>query len=112
MNSQSDIKEVTDAILHFRNERDWEKFHNGKDLAICLNVEASELLELFLWKESEEIKTDKLKDELADVFYTAFLLANKYNLDVKAIVLDKLKKNELKYPIDKSKGSNKKYDEL
>lgn len=108
----SDIKELTNEILKFRDQRDWAQFHNGKDLAISLNVEASELLELFLWKKDNEVNLDKLKDELADVFYSAFLLANTYNIEVKDIVIEKLRKNELKYPIDKSKGSNKKYNEL
>jgi NTP pyrophosphatase (non-canonical NTP hydrolase) len=86
--------------------------NNPKDLAIGLSIEASELLELFLWKNSEEANLDKVKEELADVFGYAFLLAEKYNLDVKQIILDKIKINEQKYPIDKSKGTAKKYNEL
>lgn len=107
-----EIAELTKKILAFRDARDWAQFHTGKDLAICMNVESSELLELFLWKKSEEVDTNKLKEELADVFYSALLLAHQYNLDVNDIVMDKLKRNEEKYPVDKSKGSNKKYDQL
>ena len=107
-----DIGEITQALLKFRNERDWEQFHNPKDLALAINVEAGELLELFLWKNSENANTEKIKEELADVFAYAFLLAEKYKLDVKEIVLDKISKNGEKYPIEKAKGTAKKYDEL
>lgn len=107
-----DIEEITLELLKFRNERDWEQFHNPKDLALAINVEAGELLELFLWKNSESVNTDKIKEELADVFAYAFLLAEKYKLDVKEIVLDKISKNGEKYPVEKAKGTAKKYDEL
>lgn len=108
----TDSQEITKALLQFRNERDWEQFHNPKDLALAINIEAAELLELFLWKKSEEADIEKIKEELADVFSFAFLLAEKYGFDVKEIVLDKIKTNGQKYPIDKSKGTAKKYDEL
>ena len=104
--------DITTALLHFRNERDWEQFHNPKDLALAINVEASELLELFLWKDPKDANIEKVKEELADVFAFAFLLAEKYNLDVKEIVLDKIKKNAEKYPIEKAKGKATKYNEL
>ena len=104
--------DITTALLHFRNERDWEQFHNPKDLALAINVEASELLELFLWKDPKDANIEKVKEELADVFAFAFLLAEKYNLDVKEIVLDKIKKNAEKYPVDKAKGKATKYNEL
>jgi NTP pyrophosphatase (non-canonical NTP hydrolase) len=107
-----DIEEITKELLKFRNERDWEQFHNPKDLALAINVEAGELLELFLWKNSENANAEKVKEELADVFAYAFLLAEKYKLDVKEIVLDKIAKNGEKYPVEKAKGSAKKYDEL
>jgi len=107
-----DIKEITAELLKFRNERDWEQFHNPKDLALAINIEAGELLEEFLWKKAEEAKTEKVKEELADVFAYAFLLANKYDFDVKQIVLEKIKSNGEKYPIDKAKGIAKKYNEL
>lgn len=108
----SETQEIIQALLKFRNERDWEQFHNPKDLAIALNVEAAELLELFLWKNHDEANKEKAKEELADIFAYALLLAEKYNLDVKSIVLEKIKKNGEKYPVDKAKGNAKKYDEL
>lgn len=107
-----DIEEIINELIAFRNERDWAQFHNPKDLALALNVEAGELLELFLWKSAEEADREKLKEELADVFSFAFLLAEKYQFDVKEIILEKIKKNAAKYPIEKAKGTAKKYDEL
>ncbi|WP_090987005.1 nucleotide pyrophosphohydrolase [Pedobacter suwonensis] len=106
------IEEITAALIKFRDERDWAQFHNPKDLALALNIEAAELLELFLWKNAEDANVDKIKEELADVFSYALLLAEKYNLDVKQIILDKIKLNDTKYPVDKAKGTAKKYDEL
>ncbi|SNX60572.1 NTP pyrophosphatase, house-cleaning of non-canonical NTPs [Nitrosomonas ureae] len=108
----SDIKEITQALLKFRDERDWAQFHNAKDLALALNIEAAELLEAFLWKASEQADIDKVREELADVIAFALLLAEKYDLDVKQIVLQKIEQNTLKYPVEKSRGSAKKYTEL
>jgi NTP pyrophosphatase (non-canonical NTP hydrolase) len=99
-------------LLKFRNDRDWEQFHNPKDLALAINVEAGELLELFLWKDPEKADIDRVKEELADVFAFAFLLSEKYQFDVKEIILDKIKKNAEKYPVDKAKGKANKYTEL
>ena len=90
----------------------WEQFHNPKDLAVALNIEAGELLENFLWKSPEGADKEKVKEELADVFAYAFLLADKYNFDVKEILLEKIKKNGEKYPVEKSKGTAKKYTDL
>jgi NTP pyrophosphatase (non-canonical NTP hydrolase) len=105
-------EEIIEALLKFRNERDWEQFHNPKDLALAINVEAGELLELFLWKNADEANTEKVKEELADIFSFAFLLADKYQFNVKDIVLDKIQKNAEKYPVEKAKGTAKKYNEL
>jgi NTP pyrophosphatase (non-canonical NTP hydrolase) len=105
-------KEITIALLKFRNERDWEQFHNPKDLALAISIEAGELLELFLWKDPSLANKEKVKEELADVFSFAFLLAEKYGFDVKEIILEKIKTNSQKYPVDKAKGTAKKYDEL
>ncbi len=108
----NDIEQILQKLIEFRNERNWEQFHNPKDLALAINVEAGELLELFLWKNADDANKEKVKEELADVFAFAFLLAHKYELDVKQIVLEKIQKNAEKYPIDKSKGTAKKYNEL
>ena len=108
----ADIEEITTALKQFRDERDWEQFHNPKDLALAINIEAGELLELFLWKNAEDANKEKVKQELADVFSFALLLADKYNLNVKQIILDKIKLNGEKYPVDKAKGTAKKYNEL
>lgn len=105
-------EKIIEALLKFRNERDWEQFHNPKDLALAINVEAGELLELFLWKSPDEANKEKVKEELADIFAYAFLLADKYQFDIKDIVMEKIKKNGEKYPVDKSKGNAKKYNEL
>ena len=108
----SDIKEIIKELTEFRDAREWEQFHNPKDLALALNIEAGELLENYLWKESSEADVEKVKEELADVLSYAFLLAEKYNFDIKEIILNKIKLNSSKYPIEKSKGTAKKYNEL
>ncbi len=108
----SDLEDLRKAIVQFTQERDWDQFHNGKDLALALSIEAAELNELFLWKEAKEVNVEKVKEELADVFNYAILIADKYGLDIKQIVLDKIKRNAEKYPIDKAFGSAKEYNEL
>ena len=108
----TDIQELTMAISQFNKDRDWEQFHNGKDLSIALSIEASELLEAFLWKDPKDVKIDKVSEELADVFCYAFQIAEKYNLDVKEIVIKKLAKNAEKYPVEKAKGVATKYNEF
>jgi len=105
-------EEIIQALLKFRNERDWDQFHNPKDLALAISIESAELLELFLWKNAEDANKEKVKEELADVFSFAFLLAEKYEFDVKEIVLDKIKTNGVKYPVEKAKGTSKKYTDL
>lgn len=107
-----DWERLTEKLIAFRDERDWEQFHNPKDLALALSIEAAELNELFLWKKSEEANQEKIKEELADVLAYALLLADKYNLDIDQIVTDKIKKNGEKYPVDKAKGKSDKYDQF
>jgi len=112
---RNSMEEILEKILTFRRDRDWEKFHTPKDLAISLSLEASELLENFQWKDSEEAlrtKREDIKDELADVFIYSLLLAHDLNLDIKEIIENKIQKNEKKYPVEKAFGSNKKYTEL
>ena len=108
----SDLEELRKAIVQFTQERDWDQFHNGKDLALALSIEAAELNEAFLWKDASQVNVEKVKEELADIFNYAILIADKYDLDVKQIVLDKLRRNAEKYPVDKAYGSAKKYNEL
>lgn len=108
----SEIEEITQKLIEFRNERDWEQFHNSKDLAVALSIESSELLELFLWKGNEEVDGEKLKDELADVISYCLLLAEKHQLSIPGIIEAKIQKNKLKYPVEKAKGKSTKYTEL
>lgn len=108
----SEIKKITEAIIKFRDERDWEQFHNSKDLALALSIEAGELLEQFLWKGPEDADVEKVKEELSDVLIYAFLIAEKYDFDIEKIVLNKIRSNSSKYPIDKAKGTSKKYTEF
>jgi NTP pyrophosphatase (non-canonical NTP hydrolase) len=105
-------KELQKVLVEFRDEREWEQFHNPKDLALALSIEAAELNELFLWKKPEEANLAKIKDELADVFAYALLLAERYDLDINEIVKNKVKKNGEKYPVSKAKGVSTKYDQL
>ena len=108
----SDFEKMKTKVKQFTIDRDWDQFHNGKDLAIALSGEASELLNAFLWKKPEDVKIEKVREELADVLNYAFLIADKYNLDIKGIMLEKLKANALKYPAEKAKGRADKYNEL
>jgi NTP pyrophosphatase (non-canonical NTP hydrolase) len=111
----TEYREIVNKLIEFRNERDWEQFHDSKNLALALFLEAAELNELFLWKkdsEAEAVNQERLKEELADILAYAFLLAEKHNLDIFEIVREKIKRNGEKYPADKSKGTAKKYNEL
>jgi len=109
------LKHLQQKIIEFRDARNWKQFHTLKDLAISLSLEAGELLENFQWKSSEEAVRDNfenMKDELADVVIYALLLAHELGIDLEEAIMDKMKKNEQKYPIEKSFGSKKKYNEL
>ena len=107
-----DFESMMAKVKQFTIDRDWDQFHNGKDLAIALSGEAGELLNAFLWKKPEDVKIEKVREELADVFNYAFLIADKYNLDIEKIMDEKLRINGEKYPVDKAKGTAKKYNEL
>lgn len=111
----SDIQSIIDLLVRFRDERDWAQFHDSKNLATAISIEAAELNELFLWKtikESEEVDKDKIKEELADILAFSFLLAHKHGFDVKDIMEEKIRSNSVKYPVAKSKGTARKYNEL
>ena len=107
--------QLLEMIKKFVSERDWEQFHDPKNLALSLNLESSEVLELFQWTKNNEIdssKADKIPDELADVYYWLLLLADYYKIDLDQALEDKLTKNKSKYPINKSKGKPNKYTDL
>ncbi len=108
----NDIQTLTNALISFRDDRDWAQFHNPKDLALAISIEAGELLELFLWKDAADVSVEKLKGELADVLSFSFLLAHKLKLDVGEIVMAKIKENDEKYPVEKAKGNATKYTDL
>src|SRR6056297_3159103 len=99
------IDEIRKKLLAFRDDRDWAQFHNPKDLALAINIEAGELLELYLWKDADQANPERVKEELADIFSFAFLMADKYDLDIKEIIFDKIKSNNKKYPVEKAKGT-------
>jgi len=103
-----------DKVNQFRDERNWRQFHNEKDLALSITLEASELLEIFQWKTAAEgvEDLDAIKDELADVLIYAYMLADNLNLDIDDIIERKLIKNNEKYPVEQSRDNNSKYTEL
>lgn len=108
-------QETINQVLKFRDDRNWKQFHNPKDLALSISLEAAELLEVFQWSGSDtvcESKKDKIREELADVLSYCILMADRCSLDMDEIVREKMKRNGEKYPVEKAKGSTKKYDEL
>ena len=108
------MSESMQRINQFRDERNWRQFHNEKDLAISISLEANELLELFQWKTPEESKEnpERLKEELADVLIYSYMMADNLGFDIDEIIAEKLIKNARKYPAPKSFGQKKKYNEL
>ena len=104
-------KETIERILKFSEERDWDQFHTPSNLAKSISIEANELLECFQW-DNDSYSIDRVKEELADVIVYCVDMLDKLNLDVDEIVNDKMSKNELKYPVEKAKGTAKKYTEL
>ena len=110
-----EVNVLINEIIKFRDERDWEQFHDTKNLAIAISIEASELNELFLWKtveESEKVSRDRIKEELADILTFSLLLAQKHGFNIVDIVREKVNANSKKYPVEKSKGTAKKYNEF
>ena len=118
MKSGTSLADMQKMIRKFVDDRDWDQFHNPKDLSISLALEAAEVMEHFQWKNLEEMRRhalDKKSDvgeELADVFYWVLLLANKLDIDLVSAFTKKMDKNISKYPVEKAKGSHKKYTEL
>lgn len=108
-------QETINEVLKFRDDRDWKQFHNPKDLAISISLEAAELLEVFQWSATDvvcENKLDKIKEELADVVNYCILMADTCGLDLDEIVTEKVKRNNEKYPVEKAFGSKEKYTQL
>ena len=108
-------QEIINQIIKFRDDREWKQFHNPKDLAISISLEASELLAVFQWSgadTSSKNKIEKIKEELADVVNYCILMADACGLDLDEIVQAKIEKNNEKYPVEKSKGKSDKYDKL
>lgn len=120
MDNTDTIADLRHQVLQFRQARNWEQFHDPKNLAMALAIEAAELQEIFLWKSETEIEEllnkktgqEKVQEELADIFIFLLYLTEAVNLDLAEAVKAKLRKNEAKYPIAKSYGCNKKYSEL
>ncbi|MCA9339132.1 nucleotide pyrophosphohydrolase [Candidatus Saccharibacteria bacterium] len=114
----NDLERMQQRISKFRDARDWKQFHNPKDMALSLTLEAAEVLEHFQWKSNKEIKEELLKDktklseELADVLYWVLLMSHDLSIDIERVFEEKMKQNEEKYSIDKAKGTHKKYTEL
>ena len=108
-------QETINQVLKFRDDRNWKRFHNPKDLALSISLEAAELLEVFQWSGSDtvcESKKDKIREELADVLNYCILMADVCGLDMDEIVQEKIKRNNAKYPVEKAKGKADKYDQL
>lgn len=113
------LDQAVEALLKFRKDRDWEQFHTPKNLSMSISIECAELMEHFQWKSGAEIeeylKTEelaKVRDELADIASYLLLLTNDLEIDLNKAILDKVRKNDLKYPVDKSRGRHNKYDNL
>jgi len=110
-----EIKDLSNQIIEFREQRNWEQFHKIKDLVLGLDIEVSELMELFLWKSDDEIgeiPKEPIKHELADIFIYLTYIAEKFEINLEEAVLEKIVLNGKKYPVSKSFGSHKKYNEL
>ena len=103
---------ILQQLRQFRDERDWAQFHNPKDLALAISIEAAELNEQFLWKQPDEARPERVREELADVLLYAFQLADVYGWNLQELMEEKIARNAEKYPIDKARGSATKYDEL
>lgn len=120
MDSERKIQELKELVKEYCEKRDWDQFHGAKNLAIALSIEVSEILEHFRFKSEKEVeelfqnslKREEIEDEMADVLYFLLRMAQKYNVDLDEAFNRKMEKNEKRYPLEKSKGSNKKYNEL
>lgn len=118
MDEINNLKEITEIIKKFRDERDWMQFHNHKDMALSIVLEAAELLEHFQWKSKKEINKyakenkEEIAEEVADIAICLLELADNMKIDISKAIMKKLKKNAKNYPVAKAKGSNLKYNKL
>lgn len=120
MDQKTNIHELKEKIKKYCEDRDWDQFHGAKDLATALIIESAELLEHFRFKSKKEVeelfsnekKRNEIEEEMADILYFLVRLAQKYDVDLTKVLNKKMEKNEKRYPIEKAKGSNKKYNEL
>ena len=120
MDHETKIAELKEMVRQFCEVRDWDQYHNAKELAIGIITEAGELLDHFRFKTEQQIddmfksanKKEEISEEIADIFYFLLRLAQRYNIDLTGELNKKMEKNEKKYPVDKSRGSNKKYTEI
>ena len=120
VDNETNIQQLKEKVKAFCDARDWDQFHDAKEIAIALSIEASELLEHFRWKNKNEIKDklndpvkkEEIEDEMADIFYLLLRIAQMYDIDLSNALDRKMEKNDKKYPVDKSRGSSKKYNEL
>jgi dCTP diphosphatase len=118
MDREANLSELTKVVLQFRDARDWKQFHNPKDMAISLSLEAAELLELTQWKNGETLneylgeRHKEVGEELADILYWTLLMGHDLNINLEHAFMEKMAVNEAKYPVKKSRGSSKKYDRL
>lgn len=118
MDNDTKLAELKEAVKKFTDERDWQRYHTPKDLAVSISIEAAELLEKFQWKSEEEIEEllndpkykEEVKEELADVFNYCLALSNTLGIDLSEALLEKVKRNSEKYPVEKTKGKYKKYN--
>lgn len=118
MDDKQTLSELQKMIRTFVDERDWDQFHNPKDLSMSMALEVAEVMEHFQWKNEEEIKKHvrdhkpAIAEEVADVFYWVLLLSNKLDIDLVEAFKKKMDQNNAKYPVEKAKGTHKKYTEL
>jgi NTP pyrophosphatase (non-canonical NTP hydrolase) len=118
MKEEKNLQNLIDRIIAFRDARDWKQFHNPKDVALSMVLEAGEVMEHFQWKSKEEMdfyvieNKEEIGDELADVMYWVLLMSYDLNIDILDSLEKKIKKNEDKYPVDKAKGKHVKYNKL
>jgi NTP pyrophosphatase (non-canonical NTP hydrolase) len=118
MDKKVTIEELKDKVKDFCEARDWDQFHNPKDLSIMISTEASELLQIFRYKDDKQMKEimngakrQEVEEEVADVLFGLLIFAQKNNIDLATSLYKKIEKNEKRYPIEKAKGCNKKYNE-